>query len=181
REQPHTLLRGAAQELLLQLLVPLAQLENGAHLRPQHLRFDRPDDVVGRAVLRCHARAVRPAGGGDEQDGNVAVARARADEVRRLESILPWHVHVEQDQRAAVGQQELERFLARADLHETLLEGLERSLESHQVRRIIIHQQYRPRFHRYPFYNSSGPVESGETTQVYCAARLLPVASARTS
>ena len=150
-EDREALLRALAHEhLLLQalgrlgklgraLLDPLLQArvrvrELGAHLLQLHedpdlgtqdFGDDRRQDVVDRAE-RIAFRRLRLVGERRyEDDGRMARAAALADQLGRLVSGHPRHVHVEQDDREIPLDQLQQRLLARGDGHDVLIEIIE--------------------------------------------------------
>jgi hypothetical protein len=117
----------ADPEILLQeplLLLGLAahlerlaeQFDEHADLGAQDLRLDGLEHIVDRAhrVAAQHVRVVL-VHRGEEDDGHVAGALARANERRRLVAVHARHQHVEQDDREVVLEKLLERILAGAD------------------------------------------------------------------
>jgi len=79
--------------------------------------------------------------GGEEDDGDVPVAGAVLDQLRRLDSVDPGHLHVHQDQGEVRVEQLAERLLSRIGQDQVLPERVEDGRQRHQVRRMIVDHQ----------------------------------------
>jgi hypothetical protein len=112
------------------------------HLRAQHLRPDRLQEVVDAAALVPGQLLVLVlAVAGHEHDGDVAGPLVRPDQPGGLVTVQVRHVHVHEDERAALGEEEAQRLRARLRLHHLVLRRGERGAHREQVRGAIIHEQ----------------------------------------
>jgi hypothetical protein len=133
-----------AELLRLRQDLPLRPVQRGErrHLGAQQLGRHRLEQVVDRArLVAAQDPALVGAVRGDEDDGDVAGARVLPHQARGLVPVHLGHVHVEQDERALVAQQEPQRLRAGARLHQLVPRPRQRRLERQQVRRPIVHQQ----------------------------------------
>ena len=131
----------------LRLLAPqqlalLPELDEHAHLRAQHVRVERLEDVVdgARRVAAEDLLAVA-ADRGEEEDRDVARALPLLDQARGLEAVDPRHLHVEQDHGEVPAEQLPERLLAGVRAHELLPERLEDGLEREQVLGAVVDEE----------------------------------------
>src|SRR5438067_8936 len=123
------------------------EIDEDRHLRAEDFGIERLEEVIDRALLVA-AEDVRRVlvDGGEEDDGDVPVARPLLDHLRGLDAVEPRHLHVHQDEREVGLQQLPQRLLAGMRVEELLTEGVEDRIERHQIGRMVVdHQDARRR------------------------------------
>jgi len=122
---------------------PLAgQVAEDRHLRLEHQRVERLEDVVHRTRLVA-ARDVVHVGGQrrEEDDRSVSRALAPADQRGRLEAVHSRHLDVEEDRRELVGQHRAQRLLPRAGTGDLRAERREDRLQCEEVPGVVVDDQ----------------------------------------
>jgi hypothetical protein len=141
-------LERSAEALLrcTQLRVLLLELEQHGHLRAQHVRIDRLQDVVDRP-RRVAARDLLGVGvtGCQEDHGGVLVAVAALDQLDGLEAVEARHAHVHHDHGEVVVQQALEGVLARGGGDHLTPERLQHGPERDQALGLVVDDEDRAR------------------------------------
>ena len=118
------------RDFMTEVLLPAVVLEKDAHLGDHGLGREGLDDVVDRAVgVALEDLLLLAAYGRDEDDGRVAGALPLADQRRRLEPIELGHLHVEEDERAILLEEEAQGLPTRARLDQALVQRFEDRLQ----------------------------------------------------
>jgi hypothetical protein len=134
--------RSAQLRFTLQGQLPPMLLQEEANLCEQGFRVEGLDDVVDRPVgIALDDLFFLTVDGGHKNDRRVTSSRPFPDQCGRGETVEVGHLHVEEDQRAFVVQQEPERFPPRRCLDQALSQGFEGGLEGDEVRGAIIDEQ----------------------------------------
>jgi len=125
-------------------LVPAVVLEKDLRLGEHGLGREGLDDVVDRAVgVALEDLLLLAADRGDEDDGCVAGALPLADQRRRLEPVELRHLHVEEDERAILLEEEAQRFPTRARLDQALVQRFEDCFQRQEIRLAIVDDEDR--------------------------------------
>ena len=118
------------RDFMTEVLLPAVVLEKDAHLGDHGLGREGLDDVVDRAVgVALEDLLLLAAYGRDEDDGRVAGALPLADQRRRLEPVELGHLHVEEDERAILLEEEAQGLPTRARLDQALVQRFEDRLQ----------------------------------------------------
>ena len=117
-------------------------LQEDPHLREQGFRVEGLDDVVDRPVgVALDDLLFFTVDGGHENNRRVTRSRTFPDQSGGREAVKIGHLHVEQDQRALVVQQEPERLPPRRGSDQALPQRFEDRLEGDEVRGTIVDDQ----------------------------------------
>src|SRR2546426_4003631 len=107
-------------------------LQEDPHLREQGFRVEGLDDVVDRPVgVALDDLLFFTVDGGHENNRRVTRSRTFPDQSGGREAVKIGHLHVEQDQRALVVQQEPERLPPRRGSDQALPQRFEDRSEEH--------------------------------------------------
>ena len=127
------------RRLTLERVALLKQLDEDAHLRLEHVRRERLEQVVDRAD-RIPAEDVTFAAivGGEENDRHVPRPLPLAQERRRLVPVHVGHGDVEQDHGEVRAQRFAQRRAARVRAHQLVLRIAQHRLERQEVLLVIV-------------------------------------------
>ncbi len=119
---------------LAQRLLPVEQLDEDRHLRPQHVGRDRLDQVIHGAdvVAAEHVRRA-PVVGGQEDDRRLLRSRPLADQRGRLVAVDVGHHDVEQDQGEVLLEDLAQRLAPGPRPDNPVVRLVEHGLEGDQV------------------------------------------------
>ena len=93
---------GFAQQLRLPLQLPLfgEEIHEHRHLRAQHIGIEGLEHVIdGPHRVSLEDVRVFLADGAEEDDRDRARPLTRLDDLRDLEAVHAWHLHVEENRR----------------------------------------------------------------------------------
>ena len=118
-----------------------AQLDKNADLGAQNLGHNWLEQKIHRAQIVAAEQMFIAAVTGKKQNGRVAGALARTDQLGGLKTVHVRHLHVQQDGREIVVQQMAQGFGTGTRQHQLLAQPLQCRFERHQIVRRVVHQQ----------------------------------------